>query len=116
MPMHVVNGAILRCSSDSIPSNLVVLPLHKEQIENQFAANISDHVPAVNICPFGVCAVTEVACVPATPSPWTPGSPTVALDSQPALDDPVDPRVHRRRNDNNRVRGPKVGADSLNRP
>ena len=87
MPMHVVNGAKLKCSSGSMPSNLVVPPKHREQIENQFAANIMDHVPAVNICPFGVCAVTEVACVPATPSPWTPGSPTVTLDGQLALND-----------------------------
>lgn len=88
MPMHVVNGAILRCSNGSVPSSLVVLPVHREQIENQFAANIMDHAPLVNICPFGVCATLQGPCVPATPAPWTPGSPTVVLDNQPALDDP----------------------------
>ncbi len=88
MPKHVVNGAFLQCTSGSLLSNLVVLPVHRKQIEGQDAANIMDHVPTVNICPFGVCAVTEVACVPATPMPWSPGSPTVTLDGQPALDDP----------------------------
>ena len=88
MPMHVVNGALLRCSCGSIPSSLVVLPVHREQIERQFAANIMDHAPMLNIMPFGVCATLQGPCVPATPAPWTPGSPSVMLDAQPALDDP----------------------------
>jgi len=86
MPLHVVNSAQLICTCGAAPSILVVLPVHREQIENQFAANISDHVPMVNIMPFGVCTILEGPCVPATPAPWAPGSPTVTLDSQPALD------------------------------
>ena len=89
MPKHVVNCATLKCSSGSIPSKLIVLPVHREQIENQWAANIMDHVPMVNILPFGVCANTSGGpCTPATPAPWTPGAPTVILDNFPALDDP----------------------------
>jgi hypothetical protein len=88
MPMHVVNGAILECTCGSTPSNLVVLPVHREQIEDQFAANIMDHAPLVNIGPFGVCATLQGPCVPATPAPWTPGSPSVLLDGEPALDQP----------------------------
>jgi hypothetical protein len=87
MPMHVVNGALLMCTMSPAPSSLVVLPVHREQIEDEFAANIMDHVPMVNIMPFGVCGVLEGPCVPATPMPWTPGSPSVMLDDQPALDD-----------------------------
>jgi hypothetical protein len=86
MPLHVVNGAILKCSSGSMTSNLVVLTVHREQIEYQPAANISDHVPTVNICPFGACAQLSGPCVPATPNPWSPGAPTVTLDYQKALD------------------------------
>jgi hypothetical protein len=87
MPMHVVNGALLICSCGAAPSALVVLPVHREQIEDQFAANIMDHVPMVNIMPFGACATLQGPCVPATLVPWAPGSPTVMLDDQPALDD-----------------------------
>jgi hypothetical protein len=87
MPMHVVNGALLRCSCGAAPSSLVVLPVHREQIEDQFAANIMDHVPMVNIMPFGACIILEGPCVPATLASWTPGSPSVMLDDQPALDD-----------------------------
>jgi hypothetical protein len=86
MPMHVVNGAQLICSFGAAPSNLVVLPVHREQIEDQFAANSMDHIPMVNIMPFGACATLQGPCVPATLAPWTPGSPSVVLDDQPALD------------------------------
>ena len=103
MPMHVVNSAQLTCSFGTSPSSLVVLPVHQEEIENQFAANIMDHVPMVNIMPFGLCmsianpqvasataaalgVLTPQPCIPATSSSWTPGSPTVILDNQPALD------------------------------
>ena len=86
MPMHVVNGATLVCTLGSMPSNLVVLPVHREQIENQNAANIMDNIPMVNICPFGACATLQGPCVPATPAPWSPGALTVPLDNQPALD------------------------------
>lgn len=87
MPMHVVNTATLMCTCGSIPSKLVVLPIHREQIEYQYAANIIDCVPLVNILPFGVCAtLLGGPCVPATPGPWQPGSPTVILDNMKALD------------------------------
>jgi len=87
MPLHVVNCAVLKCTSGSVTSLLGVLPVHREQIEYQNAANISDHVPIVNIRPFGVCAnLSGGPCVPATPNPWAPGAPTVTLDYQLALD------------------------------
>lgn len=87
MPMHVVNGALLICTEGAAPSALVVLPVHRQQIEDQFAANIMDHIPLVNIMPFGVCATLHSPCVPATSAPWAPGSPSAMLDNQPALDD-----------------------------
>jgi hypothetical protein len=62
-----------------------------------------DHVPMMNIMPFGVCTslanptvaaataaalgvLTPMPCVPATPAPWVPGAPTVLIMNQPALD------------------------------
>jgi hypothetical protein len=87
MPMHVVNGALLICTQGAAPSVLVVLAEHREQIEEEFAANITDHIPLVNIMPFAACAALEGPCVPATLAPWVPGSPSVILDEDPALDD-----------------------------
>ena len=104
MSMQVVNGAQLQCTFGAAPSSLVVLPVNREKVANQFAANIMDHVPMVNIMPFGVCTslanpqvaaataaalgvLTPQPCIPATSSPWTPGSPTVMLANQPALND-----------------------------
>ena len=105
MPMHVVNGALLICTEGAAPSALVVLPVHRQQIEDQFAANIMDHIPLVNIMPFGVCAslanpttaaatsaamgvLTPTPCLPVVPAPWAPGSPTALIANQPALNNP----------------------------
>ena len=105
MPKQVVNGAQLQCTFGTSPSNLVVLPINFVKAENQNSANIMDYIPMTNIMPFGMCqsianpqvaAATSAAlgvltpqpCIPATTSPWTPGSPTVKIKNQPALDTP----------------------------
>jgi hypothetical protein len=103
MPLHVCLSATLKCSMGVAPSQLVVLPVHREQTESKFAANIMDHVPMVNIMPFGMCmslanpavasatsaalgVLTPMPCIPNTPAPWVAGAPTVLLDNAPALD------------------------------
>ena len=102
MPNHVCNGATLKCAMGAAPSTLVVLPVKLVNTDNQPAANINDHVPMVNIMPFGTCmsilnpataAATSAAlgvltpgpCLPNTPAPWVTGSPTVMLANLPAL-------------------------------
>ena len=102
MPNHVCNGAILKCTMGLAPSSLVVLPLNMQNTSNMPAANIQDHIPMVNIMPFGMCqslanpmvaaattaafgVLTPMPCMPMTPAPWAPGSPTVTLANQPAL-------------------------------
>lgn len=104
MPNHVCMGAALQCTFGVAPSSLVVLPANKMMTSNVPAANIMDHKPMVNIMPFGMCqslanptvasatsaalgVLTPMPCVPATSSPWAPGSPTVMLANQPALND-----------------------------
>jgi hypothetical protein len=104
MPMQVVNGAQLTCSLGAAPGSFVVLPTNKRMTSNQPAANIMDYVPMMNIMPFGMCTspsnpevaaataaamgvLTPQPCVPATSSPWTPGSAKVLLANQPALND-----------------------------
>ena len=104
MPLHVCNGAVLSCSFGLAPSMLTVTPINRMLTSGQPAANIADHVPMVNIMPFGMCTslanptvasataaaqgvLTPMACLPATPAPWAPGAPTVLLGYMPALDD-----------------------------
>jgi hypothetical protein len=103
MPQQVSMGATLQCSFGAAPSDLVVLPVNQVMGEGPPAANIMDHMPMVNIMPFGVCSspanpqvaaataaamgvLTPQPCIPATYSPWTPGAPTVLLGNQPSLD------------------------------
>ena len=102
MPNHVCNGALLKCTMGMAPSSLVVLPLNMQNTSNMPAANIQDHIPMVNIMPFGMCqspanpmvaaataaamgVLTPMPCIPVTPAPWVTGSPTVTLANQPAL-------------------------------
>ena len=102
MPNHVCNGALLKCSMGVAPSSLVVLPINMQTTSNVPAANIMDHIPMVNIMPFGMCqspanptvaaataaamgVLTPMPCIPVTPAPWVVGSPTVTLANQPAL-------------------------------
>jgi hypothetical protein len=66
------------------------------------SANIMDHVPMMNIMPFGMCqsmanpmvaaataaalgVLTPMPCIPMTSAPWTPGSPKVQIKNMPAL-------------------------------
>lgn len=104
MSMHVCNGAVLMCSFGVAPSSLIVLPINRTITSNMPAANIMDYVPMVNILPFGMCmslanptvaaattaalgVLTPMPCIPVTPAPWVPGSPTVLLANMPALND-----------------------------
>jgi len=104
MPKQVVMTAQLQCTMGTTPSVLQVLPVRTVLSSNQLAANIMDHVPMVNIMPFGMCmspanpavaaataaalgVLTPMPCIPATTSPWVPGSPTVPIQGMPALND-----------------------------
>jgi hypothetical protein len=89
-------GAMMTCTFGVAPSSLVVLPKNKVLAEGPPAANIMDHIPLVNIMPFGMCqspsnptvaaataaalgVLTPMPCVPASSAPWVPGAP--ALDN-----------------------------------
>jgi hypothetical protein len=64
--------------------------------------NINDHVPMMNIAPFGMCqspanpqvaaattaaqgTLTPQPCIPATAAPWSPGSSVVLVANMPTL-------------------------------
>lgn len=102
MPKQACMGAMLKCSFGMAPSTLMPTP-KPVMSSNMVAANIMDHVPMMNILPFGMCqsmanptvaaataaamgALTPMPCIPNTPAPWVPGAPTVLLCNSPALD------------------------------
>ncbi len=103
MPLQVCMGASMMCTMGMAPSSLVVLPINRVMTQEVPDANIMDHIPMVNIMPFGMCmspanpevaaataaamgVLTPMPCIPATPSPWVAGAPTVLLAEQPTLD------------------------------
>lgn len=102
MSQLVVAGANLLCSFGVAPSALNVLPMNRTMAAGPAAATIMDNKPMVNIPPFGMCtsmanpqvaaataaalgALTPMPCMPVIPAPWMPGSPTVMIGGQPAL-------------------------------
>jgi hypothetical protein len=102
MPQQEVNSAILMCSFGAAPGSLIAPPASGVMCGNQPAAAIMDNIPMTNITTFGMCSslanpavasatsaalgvLTPQPCVPVTPAPWTPGSPTVLIGYIPAL-------------------------------
>ena len=101
MGIQVAVGATLQCSFGVAPSVLTVLPANRV-LTGGPAANIMDHIPLVNVLPFGMCncpanpmvaaataaalgVLTPMPCIPMTSAPWMPGSATVMLGGMPAL-------------------------------
>lgn len=101
MGQQVCMGALLQCSFGMAPSSLVVLPTNRVTTQTP-DANIMDHVPMMNIMPFGMCqspsnpmvaaataaalgVLTPMPCLPVTPAPWAPGCSTVMIANMPAL-------------------------------
>jgi len=102
MAIQVVNSGLMVCSFGAAPVPITILPLHKLMSSKMPAGNIMDHVPMMNIKPFGVCksianpkvavataaalgVLTPQPCNPVTVAPWIPGSPTVMINNMPAL-------------------------------
>ena len=94
-------GALIQCSFGVAPQSLNVLPANAVMTTTP-TANIMDGKPMVNVPPFGMCSspsnpqviaataaalgvLTPMPCVPVTPAPWAPGSPTVLIGNMPAL-------------------------------
>jgi hypothetical protein len=103
MALHVVDGALLKCSFGVTPSALGVTPEKRSSIGTP-AATIMDFVPGKNIRPFGMCSapsnpqvaaattaaagvLTPQPCIPCTVSPWAPGVPKDLLKGEPVLND-----------------------------
>lgn len=100
----VVLGGQCQCSFGTAPSALTVLPTNRVLAQGRPAATIMDHIPLVNVLPFGQCmtlsnptvaaataaalgVLTPMPCIPVTSAPWTPMSPTTLIGGNPALVD-----------------------------
>ncbi|MDT5233035.1 MAG: hypothetical protein QOI39_3535 [Mycobacterium sp.] len=100
MPFIVTTGSQLRCSMGASPS--VINGTLKPAVATTVACTVADFAPNVNIPSFGMCrslanpqvaaattaaqgVLTPQPCIPATATPWTPGSLTVKLNGVPAL-------------------------------
>jgi Domain of unknown function (DUF4280) len=100
--IQVCAGAMMQCSFGVAPCGLVVLPTNRVLAGGPPAATIMDHIPVLNVPTFGMCnspsnptvaaataaamgVLTPMPCVPVTPAPWAPGSPTVLIGNMPAL-------------------------------
>jgi Domain of unknown function (DUF4280) len=96
VPKLVVDGALLACSMGTTPSKLSVPPTNETYGGSTPVATVQDVKPVVNIASFGMCTCplnpqvasataaaggtfTPQPCVPATATPWTPGSTSVAI-------------------------------------
>ncbi|MEP7120316.1 MAG: DUF4280 domain-containing protein [Byssovorax sp.] len=104
MPKLVVNGAKLQCSEGLAPGSLTVLPTNLAETGALPVATVMDHLPMVNIAPFGMCktqanpqvaaataaasgALTPMPCTPLVTAPWSSGSSAVEVSAQKALTD-----------------------------
>ena len=97
----VTLGAGTKCSFGAAAGKLVIaVPMYTAT--NKPLATTMDHVPIVNIVPFGMCkaptnpmviSLTAAAlgvfqqapCVPVTAAPWSPGATKVKVGGKPAL-------------------------------
>lgn len=103
MALLITSGTTLQCTFGLAPGVLNALPLNCT-LNGTPAATIMDHIPIVNISPFGLCnclgnpavagltaaalgVLTPAPCIPVTATPWLPGSPTVLIGKFPALQD-----------------------------
>ena len=101
MAIHCCTGGMMMCTMGMAPSTFNATP-KMVMTGNMPAGNIMDHVPMMNIPPFGMCqspanpmvaaataaalgVLTPMPCIPATVAPWTPGAPTVLVANMPAL-------------------------------
>jgi hypothetical protein len=95
-------GAMMQCTFGAAPSSLVLTPANRVNAGTMSAGTRMDHIPMTNVMPFGMCSaptnpqvsaataaaagvLTPQPCIPATSSPWLPGSPTVNIGGKAAL-------------------------------
>ncbi|QDU62414.1 hypothetical protein Pan216_32810 [Planctomycetes bacterium Pan216] len=94
--LTVCDGATCMCALGDAPGILSVTSQEVVTINGTPVATIMDFDPIANITPFGTCATLTAAalgvptpCVPATSSPWMPGSIVQTVNDLPVLTIPA---------------------------
>ncbi|BFH71442.1 hypothetical protein J27TS7_32060 [Paenibacillus dendritiformis] len=99
---YVVAGAILSCSYGSQPSRMGMQMSHGVYVKGKPIMNVMDHIPNVNIMPFGTCGSMQnpavaaataakgglpqrVPCTPMVMMPWLGGKTDKLVDNNPSL-------------------------------
>lgn len=97
----MVQGTFLKCSFGNVPTPMMVLPDKKVNSMLPVAVK-SDHVPFLNILPFGMCSnpanplvaaataaalgvLTPMPCIPCTLQEWTNACAKVKVRGTEAL-------------------------------
>lgn len=97
----VVQGTLLKCSFGNAPAPMTVLPDKKVNAMLPVAVK-SDHIPFLNILPFGMCSnpanptvaaataaamgvLTPMPCIPCTVQDWTGACAGVKVHGKEAL-------------------------------
>lgn len=100
MPFNVTSGSSLQCSMGTLPCAVNATP--GPVVATTPACTVMDFKPGVNIPGFGMClslgnpavasattaaqgVLTPQPCLPATASPWAPGSTASAVNGFPAM-------------------------------
>lgn len=97
----VIQGTLLKCSFGNVPVPIMVLPDRKVNSMLPVAVK-SDHIPLLNILPFGMCSnpanpmviaataaamgvLTPVPCIPCTVQDWTGVCEKVKIKGKEAI-------------------------------
>lgn len=97
----IVQGTLLKCGFGNIPTPIMVLPDKKVNSMLPVAVK-SDHIPILNILPFGMCSnpanplvaaataaafgvLTPMPCIPCTLQDWTGACSKVKVHGKEAI-------------------------------
>lgn len=97
----IIQGTLLRCSYGNAPTPIMVLPDKKVNSMLPVAVK-TDHVPFLNILPFGMCSnpanptvaaataaalgvLTPMPCIPCTVQDWTGACARVKIQGKEIL-------------------------------
>jgi len=97
----VIQGTILKCQFGNVPTPMMVLPNRKVKSMLPVAVK-SDHIPLLNILPFGMCSnpanpmviaataaamgvLTPMPCIPCTTQDWTGACSKVKIGGTEAI-------------------------------
>lgn len=101
MESIVIQGTLLKCSFGNVPAPIMVLP--DKKVNSMLPAAVkSDHIPLLNILPFGMCSnpanpmvaaataaafgvLTPMPCIPCTAQEWSGACSRVKIHGKEAI-------------------------------